>query len=86
MNTVKNITIHTFLNVKSLTYLELFNSLNAELNPIRHLLAFVGARHILHVNRVRVKRCLNRMQKKNSVVCTTNEGNTLSMFPVYYGC
>ena len=29
--------------------------LNAELNPIRHLLALVGARHIVHVSRVRVK-------------------------------
>ena len=32
-----------------------FNPLNAELNPIRHLLALVGARHIVHVSRVRVK-------------------------------
>ena len=30
------------------------NPLNAELNPIRHLLALVGARHIVHVSRVRV--------------------------------
>ena len=30
------------------------NSLNAELNPIRHLLALVGARHIVHVSRIRV--------------------------------
>jgi len=28
--------------------------LNAELNPICHLLALVGAHHILHVSRVRV--------------------------------
>ena len=32
------------------------NPSNAELNPIRHLLAFVGARHIVHVSRARVKR------------------------------
>ena len=31
------------------------NSLNAELNPICHLLALVGAHQILHVSRVRVK-------------------------------
>jgi hypothetical protein len=31
------------------------NPLNAELNPIRHLLALIGARHIVHVRRVRVK-------------------------------
>jgi hypothetical protein len=33
---------------------EWFNPLNAELNPIRHLLALVGARHIVHVSRIRV--------------------------------
>jgi hypothetical protein len=33
----------------------LFNPLNAELNPICHLLALLGVHHILHVSRVRVK-------------------------------
>ena len=32
-----------------------FNSLNAELNPICHLLALVVAHHILHVSRARVE-------------------------------
>jgi len=32
-----------------------FNFLNAELNPIFHLLALLGADHILHVSRIRVK-------------------------------
>ena len=31
------------------------NLLNAESNPIRHLLALVGARHIVHVSRITVK-------------------------------
>ena len=31
-----------------------FNHLNAELNPIRHLIALVEARHIVHVSRVKV--------------------------------
>ena len=31
------------------------NPLNAELNPIRHLLALVGARHIVHVSRISVR-------------------------------
>jgi len=31
------------------------NPLNTELNPIYHLLALLGAHHILHVSRVRVK-------------------------------
>jgi len=30
------------------------NPLNAELNPICHLLALLGAHHILHVGRIRV--------------------------------
>jgi hypothetical protein len=41
----------------SLTYsvvLIIINSLNAELNPICHLLALLGAHHILHVSWVRV--------------------------------
>ena len=34
----------------------LLNPLNAELNPIRHLLALVGARHIVRVSRIRVNK------------------------------
>ena len=33
----------------------MINPLNAELNPILHLLALVGARHIVHVSRIGVK-------------------------------
>ena len=32
-----------------------FNPLNAKLNPICHLMALLGAHHILHISRVRVK-------------------------------
>jgi hypothetical protein len=32
----------------------IFNHLNAELNPICHLLALLGAHHILDVGRIRV--------------------------------
>ena len=32
-----------------------FNPLNTKLNPICHLLALVGAHHILHVSRIGVK-------------------------------
>jgi hypothetical protein len=32
----------------------LFKPLNPELNPICHLLAFLGAHHILHISRIRV--------------------------------
>jgi hypothetical protein len=38
-----------------------FNPLNAELNPIRHLLALVGARHIVHVSRIRVNGRITRL-------------------------
>ena len=34
--------------------LSAISPLNAELNPIRHLLALVGARHIVHLSRIRV--------------------------------
>jgi len=33
---------------------QFLNPLNADLNPIRHLLALLGAHHILHVSRIRV--------------------------------
>jgi len=35
------------------------NPLNVELNPIWHLLALLGAHHIFHVSRIRVKHCKN---------------------------
>ena len=44
------------------------NPLNAELNPIRHLLALVGVRHIVHVSRIRV----NSLQLKNSYQRTSS--------------
>jgi hypothetical protein len=38
------------------------NPLNAELNPICHLLALLGVHHFLHVSRIRVKEeLLNEM-------------------------
>jgi hypothetical protein len=48
-----------------------FNPLNAELNPICHLLALLGAHHILHVSRIRVKACFSanmpRVLKSESI-------------------
>ena len=35
--------------------LNFITPLNAELNPICHLLALLGAHHILHISRIRVK-------------------------------
>jgi hypothetical protein len=37
--------------------IQIINPLNAELNPFYHLLALLGAHHILHISRVRVKQC-----------------------------
>jgi hypothetical protein len=39
---------------RSFMLCHIVNPLNAELNPICHLLALVGAHHILRVSRVRV--------------------------------
>ena len=40
-----------------------FNPLNAELNPICHLLALLGAHHIFHVSGLRVNfRCYGNKQ------------------------
>ena len=42
--------------IKQITFLLLkVNPLNAELNPICHLLALLAAHYILHVSRIRVK-------------------------------
>jgi hypothetical protein len=38
------------------------NPLNAELNTICHLLALLGAHHILHVNRIRVNMDLQEVE------------------------
>jgi hypothetical protein len=43
------------------------NPLNAELNPICHFLALLGARHILHVRGVRVNIKINILR------CTVNK-------------
>ena len=37
-----------------ISYPPCFNPLNAELNPICHLLALLGTHHILHLSRIRV--------------------------------
>jgi hypothetical protein len=42
-------------SVSTLILNHVFNPLNAELNPICHLLALLGAHHILYVGRIKVK-------------------------------
>jgi len=46
---------NTMRQRKVYEWVERFNPLNAELNPICHLLVLLGAHHILHVSRKRVK-------------------------------
>ena len=45
---------HATLSASELYLQNRPNTSNAELNPICHLLALLGAHHILHVSRVRV--------------------------------
>ena len=44
-----------------------FNPLNAELNPICHMLTLLGAHHILHVSRIRVKLIRTNNAFRNSL-------------------
>ena len=48
-------------------YME-FNPLNAELNPLCHLLALLGTHHILHVSRIRVNTMCEYLQVFQSYV------------------
>jgi hypothetical protein len=47
---------------KFLDNFTVFNPLNAELNPIRHLLALAGARHFVNVSRIRVNNLFTTCQ------------------------
>ena len=46
-----------------------FNSLNTELNTICHLLALLGAHHIFHFSRLRVKVHFNPSNLKLNPIC-----------------
>jgi len=46
-----------------------FNPLNAELNPICHFLPLLGAHHILHVSRIRVKGHFNPLNAELNPIC-----------------
>ena len=53
--------VHYILDCRTVVFVvyPFFNPLNVKLNPIGHLLALLGAHHILHVSWIRVKLCLN---------------------------
>ena len=57
----------TILKPKSYYSLNTINPLNAELNPICHLLALLGAHHIFHVSRLRVNRFVFLTQSHRTV-------------------
>jgi len=57
-----------------------FNTLNAELNPICHLLALLGAHHILHVSRIRV----NTPFKKLPIFWCKNFDNKINIYTCSY--
>ena len=48
------------------------NPLNAKLNPICHLLALLGAHHILHVSRVRVNETKVMFNDREKLLCSNN--------------
>ena len=59
-----NVTSHVHCLSCSLLTSLCFNPLNAELNPIRHLLALVGPRHIVHVSGIRVNKTIASLINK----------------------
>jgi len=57
-----------------------FNPLNAELNPICHLLAILGAHHILHVSRMRVKQHASKYRSSVAYILQlTTISNTIAV-------
>ena len=54
------------------------NPLNAELNPICHLLAFLGAHHIFHVSGLRVKLLCRTYTYGYIVIFLHNSGQMFS--------
>jgi len=49
--------------------LKRFNPLSTELNLICHLLALLGAHHILHVSKIRVKGHFNPLNAELNPIC-----------------
>ena len=57
------------------------NPLNAELNPICHLLALLGVHHILHVSRIKVKLKFRRNKiPQHSSEFIINIGSSVNVF------
>jgi len=54
--------------------MNLINPLNAELNPICHLLALLGAHIIFHVSSIRVKACLSGKTPRDNASANSKGG------------
>jgi len=52
--------VHTDTEDGANTFLRNINPLNAELNPICHLLVILGAHHILHISRIKINKATNK--------------------------
>ena len=50
---------------------QVLNPLNADLNPICHLLALLGAHHILHISGIRVKGSTLPLDHRSRFLCVT---------------
>ena len=59
----------------------ILNPLNAELNPICHLLALLGAHHILHVSKIGVKYVAARIAANVCVIKTYFLTDPRVLFP-----
>jgi hypothetical protein len=55
----------------------IINHLNAQLNPICHLLALLGAHHILHISRLRVN-----LRSQVTITPTSHLNNSLNIQPI----
>jgi len=53
------------------------NPLNTELNPIYHLLALLGAHHIIHISRIRVNSYLKSVVRHKILILDTFHQETL---------
>jgi len=51
----------------------IFNPLNAELNPICHLLTLLGAHPIFHISRIRVNIIVKKVMSKKEIIQFTKE-------------
>jgi len=63
-----------------------FNLLNSKLNPICHLLTLLGAHHILHVSRIRVKQHFMYFLLPVVYTCSDLGVNLLQILTYRYKC